>query len=209
MPFSNHAYSHICCEVFLSFEFGVFCWCWFLISLHAYIQRPLRANDPSWKHKCWRISIRVLHQHMKQPAKIQGLLHVETWHNKQQWKQQKHSPFQMWKRQLVQYNFERIQSTIDTPWKIWSMSIHPEEFCSNMIASRGCFFFLSQFSLFLVLSGIYLLLFITSSNQNHIFETSQLFLQQLSMLRAKLVAVGKSSARELCIVSKMFLYKLL
>lgn len=85
----------------------------------------------------------MLHQHMEQPDKIQGLLHAETWHNKEQWKSKNIHLFKREKNQLVQSNFERIQRTIDTPWKIWSMSIPLEEFCSNMITSRGWVFFSS------------------------------------------------------------------
>lgn len=50
--------------------------------------------------------------------KSRGLLHVQTQHNKEQWKQQECLPSQTQKRQFVQFNFERIQRTIDTPWKI-------------------------------------------------------------------------------------------
>lgn len=159
------------------------------------------------QEECWRISVCMLHQHMEQPDKTKGLLNVETWHNKEQWKRQKHSPFHMRKRLLVQYSFEIIQRTIDTAWKIWSMSIHPEEFRSNMITSRGCFFFplpvlcpirnLSASLYFFLRSVIY-------SKHLNFFISSWVCYRPNSIL-----SVRKSSTRELCILSKTFSYKLL
>lgn len=75
--------------------------------------------------------------------KFRCLLHVQTQHNKEQSKQQKHLPSQTWKTQLVQCNFESIQRAIDTPWKIWSMFIPTEKSCSNMITLRGWIYFSS------------------------------------------------------------------
>lgn len=134
-PIFNYNHSHLLWDFaqhfscfFMLFFFVYANFVFFFLSHHiAYIQRPLHANDLPWEQDCWRISICMLYQHLEQPHKRQRLLHVETWHSKEQWKEQKREPFQTRKRRLVQYNSQRIQKNY------W----HPMENLKHAHSLRG------------------------------------------------------------------------